>query len=82
MIVKLKYTIAGHRESASYFSHEIPAAGQYLKLDPSILEEDSETVWLRVDRVLVVIKDLMVFAICSIAAAEVVAEIKIALGEA
>ena len=78
MIVKLKYTIAGHHESASYLSHEIPAAGQYLKLDLSIIEEGGETVWLRVDRVVIVIADSQVTAICSIAAPEVVAEIKLA----
>ena len=82
MIVKLKYTIAGHRETAAYSSWEIPVAGQYLKLDPSILEEDGDTVWLRVDRVVIVIADSQVIAICSIAAPEVVEEMKLALGEA
>ena len=82
MIVMVTYNIAGERKTLGYSTKYMPPIGAYLTSTPGVIDGDTEETWLRVDRIVIDIAGVAVSCLCSVAAAEVVAEIKLALGEA
>ena len=81
MIVMFTYNIAGERKTLGYSTKHMPPIGAYLMSTPGVIDGDAEETWLRVDRIVIDIAGVAVSCLCSVAAAEVVAEIKLALGE-
>jgi hypothetical protein len=74
MIVLFRYTEAGEHKSVSYSTEYIPSVGAYLLQAPDVL--GGKETWLRVDREIVEMGSGARWFLCSVAAAEVVAEIK------
>ena len=81
MIVMVTYNIAGERKTLGYSTKYMPPIGAYLTSTPGVIDDDTEKTWLRVDRIVIDIHNGAASCLCSVAAAEVVAEIKLALGE-
>ena len=81
MIVMVTYNIAGERKTLGYGTKHMPPIGAYLMSTPGVIDGDAKETWLRVDRIVIDIAGVAVSCLCSVAAAEVVAEIKLALGE-